>query len=95
MDIPEPSSVPERTEMTPEAQRLRRLIRFNEPGAPIGAPVVLLMWWFYRTPSTLIIAGLVAFTFVIQRIAIHYTERNRIQEGITALSIAPVELCRA
>jgi signal transduction histidine kinase/DNA-binding response OmpR family regulator len=75
-------------EMTPQAQRLRSLIRFNEPGAPIGAPAVLLMWWFYRTPSTLIIAGLVAFTIVIQRFAIHYTERNQVQKGIMALSIA-------
>ena len=75
-------------ELTPQAQRLRELIRFNEWGAPVGVPVVLTMWWFYRTPLLLILTGLVALTIVVQRFAIRYTLANRVEAGIAALSIA-------
>jgi signal transduction histidine kinase len=75
-------------ELTAQAQRLRELIRFNEWAAPVGVPVVLTMWWFYRTPSLLILVGLVALTIVAQRYAIRYTLANRVEAGITALSIA-------
>jgi signal transduction histidine kinase len=75
-------------ELTPQAERLRELIRFNEWAAPVGVPAVLVMWWFYRTPSLLIIAGLVALTIVDQRYAIRYTLANRVETGILALSVA-------
>jgi signal transduction histidine kinase/CheY-like chemotaxis protein len=74
--------------MTPEAERLRQLIRFNEPAAPVAVPALLLLWWFYSSPSILILAGLVASTVLVQRRAILYTVQNRVQEGITALSVA-------
>jgi signal transduction histidine kinase len=75
-------------ELTPQAERLRELIRFNEWAAPVGVPAVLVMWWFYRTPSLLVIAGLVALTIVAQRYAIRYTLANRVEAGILALSVA-------
>ena len=75
-------------EMSPEAKRLRQLIRFNEPAAPVAVPALLVVWWFYPSPSILILAGLVASTVMIQRRAIRHTVENRVQQGITALSIS-------
>ena len=75
-------------EMSPEAKRLRQLIRFNEPAAPVAVPGLLVVWWFYPSPSILILAGLVASTVMIQRRAIRHTVENRVQQGITALSIS-------
>ena len=89
MNTPEPGGGPsEPAPLSPEAQRLRQLIRFNEPAAPVAVPALLLLWWFYGGPSIPILAGLVAFTMVIQRRAIRYTLKNQVEQGIMALSIA-------
>src|SRR5262245_46169076 len=73
---------------TPAAVRLRELIRFNQWIAPPSVPVLLAFWWVWRTPPLLIIAGLVAATIIVQRVAVYYTARNEIDRGITALVIA-------
>jgi signal transduction histidine kinase len=72
---------------TSKVARLRELIRFNQWGAPVAIPVVLSMWWVWRTPSLLIITGLVAATLVVQRIAAYYTHRGDVDRGVTALVI--------
>ncbi len=74
--------------MTPEATRLRQLIRFNEPAAPLAIPALLTLYWFYPAPVLPILAAAVVPSFVLQRIAAHYAYRNRVAEGITALSFA-------
>ena len=89
MGSAEPSNeLSDAPEMSPEAKRLRQLIRFNEPAAPVAVPALLVVWWFYPSPSILILAGLVASTVMIQRRAIRHTVENRVQQGITALSIS-------
>jgi signal transduction histidine kinase/DNA-binding response OmpR family regulator len=74
--------------MTPEALRLRQLIRFNEPAAPVAIPALLALYWLYPAPVLPILAAAVVPTFFLQRIAVRYAGQNRVSEGITALSIA-------
>jgi len=80
--------VDEQQAMTPDALRLRQLIRFNEPAAPIAMPALLTLYWFYSSSVLLILAASIVPTLALQRIAVHYANRNRVAEGITALSIA-------
>src|ERR1700690_673260 len=74
--------------MSPNAVLLGQLNRFNEPAAPIAIPAVLGLYWDYGDTTLLILALSIVPTFVIQRLAIYYTRRNRVAEGTTALAFA-------
>ncbi len=74
--------------MTPDAERLRQLIHFNEPAAPVAFPLLLILYWAYPATVLLILVGSMVPTFIFQRIAVRYAVRNQVAEGITALSIA-------
>ena len=72
---------------SPEAARLRELIRFNEWCAPVGVPAVMAMWWAWRTWPFLVIAGLVAATFVVQRFAVRFANRGAGFHGTNQLAL--------
>jgi len=74
--------------MAPDAVLLRQLISFNEPAAPVAIPAVLGLYWYYGDTTLLILAFSIVPTFVIQRLALYYTRRGRVAEGITALAFA-------
>ena len=71
--------------LSPEALRLRDLLRFNLWGAPIGISYVLAMWWVWRTDALLIISGLVATSIVFGRLAVHFMKRDRVRAGVFSL----------
>jgi len=71
-----------------ETTRLRELIRYNEPAAPITALLILLLYWKYPAPALLVLEIGLGFTIVAQRVASYYARRRAIAAGITALAIA-------
>jgi signal transduction histidine kinase len=74
--------------VTSNALRLRQLIRFNRPAAPIAIPLVLLLYWKYHSAVLLVMVGALGLTVIAQRVAISYARRDRIAEGITWFAIA-------
>jgi signal transduction histidine kinase len=67
--------------------RLRQLIRFNEPAAPLTAVAIVCLYSFYRSSLLIVLEIGLVFTFIAQRFAKRYVRREDITKGITALVI--------
>jgi signal transduction histidine kinase len=74
--------------ITSNALRLRQLIRYNRPAAPIAIPLILLLYWKYHSAVLLVMVVALVLTVIAQRVAISYARQDRIAEGITWFAIA-------
>jgi signal transduction histidine kinase/CheY-like chemotaxis protein len=83
-----PNASAENDARTPEAERLLQLIRLNASVCTVAAPAMLLIGLYFRTPSVLAIAAMLGFTIWNMRIGIRHASENRVEQGITSLSIA-------
>ena len=74
--------------VTSNALRLRQLIRYNRPAAPIAIPLVLLVYWKYHSAVLLVMVAALVLTVISQTVAISYARQDRIAQGITWFAIA-------
>ena len=74
------------TAMTDDAVRLKQLIGYNLPVAPVGITFLLVLYWLYPTLVLPILAASTIPTLLLQRRALRNARRNEVTQGITKLA---------
>jgi signal transduction histidine kinase/CheY-like chemotaxis protein len=72
--------------MTDDAVRLKQLIGYNLPVAPVGITFLLVLYWLYPSLVLPILAASTIPTLLLQRRALQHARRNEVTEGITKLA---------
>ena len=85
---PQPTSTADAEVTAPssEALRLRQLLRYNDPAAPVTIPLILVLYWKYPSAVLLILVVGLLGTVALQRVALSYARRGRTADGAIAMA---------